>query len=479
MSDFNTANELASELLSACYYESNEPCFKLTKIVLHRGSDSDDRVVVENDGQSDWTGQTILLVAISIVSLLAMAALAIDVVTLYVARGETQRAADAAALAAAKAIADSSYTTLSPGDGNLATTKTLAQTMATASVNAILPHNRVAGMQPTIVGTPSFTYPATPPNSNPHVAVTLQVTNLPTFFARIWGPRAITASATATAEVYNPANITTQYTPITPRNVKPWLVANKDPIQGNQFVNTTTWEIETGVVAETFNLTLDCNGPPYRPPCGIPHNPPGTPSANQVEYVPAQVTANANNVCPSLCTGGSDYEQSIECADANTYAYLNCGGGATNIMWDNTVNPGGRNRASASGARCLIHALGTGTNQGQDILDPSPWPNNPMQITAQSGPLSGNVVSTSNSIVTVPVIDTTTPLPAIGGNVTIIGFLQGFINWVAPGPGDGTHGDMNLTVLNVVGCNANANGANAVVGGTGTSPIPVRLITPP
>ena len=44
-------------------------------------------------------GQTIILVAIALVSLLAMAALAIDVTTLYVARGEMQRAADAAALA--------------------------------------------------------------------------------------------------------------------------------------------------------------------------------------------------------------------------------------------------------------------------------------------------------------------------------------------------------------------------------------------
>ena len=41
-------------------------------------------------------GQTIILVAVSVVSLLAMAALAVDVVTLYVAKGEIQHAADAA-----------------------------------------------------------------------------------------------------------------------------------------------------------------------------------------------------------------------------------------------------------------------------------------------------------------------------------------------------------------------------------------------
>ena len=42
-------------------------------------------------------GVTIVLVALAMVTILAMAALSIDVVTLYVARSEAQRAADAAA----------------------------------------------------------------------------------------------------------------------------------------------------------------------------------------------------------------------------------------------------------------------------------------------------------------------------------------------------------------------------------------------
>ena len=79
-----------------------------------------------HSGKPSERGQTIILVAISLVSLLAMAALAIDVVTLYVARGEIQRAADAAALAGAHAIADSGATTLSSGDSNLAGAETVA-----------------------------------------------------------------------------------------------------------------------------------------------------------------------------------------------------------------------------------------------------------------------------------------------------------------------------------------------------------------
>src|SRR5258708_16284174 len=72
-------------------------------------------------------GQTIALVAVAILGFLAMAALAIDLTTLYVAHGEIQRAADAAALAGAKAFVDSGVTT-SPSNTSL---HTLAQTLAT------------------------------------------------------------------------------------------------------------------------------------------------------------------------------------------------------------------------------------------------------------------------------------------------------------------------------------------------------------
>ena len=54
MSNFNTANDLASQLVWGRYYQGNEPCFKLTKIIFHRGFASEDKVVIENDGQTDW-----------------------------------------------------------------------------------------------------------------------------------------------------------------------------------------------------------------------------------------------------------------------------------------------------------------------------------------------------------------------------------------------------------------------------------------
>src|ERR1700690_1018171 len=99
-------------------------------------------------------GQTMIFVAISIVSLLALAALAIDIVTLYVARTEIQRAADAAALAAAKAVADSGVTSLQSVDPQLPAAQTLAQNMAaapvTAMINAGSSINLVSGAPPTL-----------------------------------------------------------------------------------------------------------------------------------------------------------------------------------------------------------------------------------------------------------------------------------------------------------------------------------------
>jgi hypothetical protein len=56
MSDFNTANDLASQLIWGRTYQGDQPCFKLAKVVFHHGNglDSDDRVVVEDDGKGDW-----------------------------------------------------------------------------------------------------------------------------------------------------------------------------------------------------------------------------------------------------------------------------------------------------------------------------------------------------------------------------------------------------------------------------------------
>jgi hypothetical protein len=436
-------------------------------------------------------GQTIILVAISMVSLLAMAALAIDIVTLYVARSEIQRAADAAALAGAKAISDSGVTTLQAADPNLPAAQTLAQNMATAAVTGLVNVNStlnlVAGVPPTLVTATPIPVDWTR-QGNPHVTISLQRSNLPTFFSKIWTRSAPSVTATATAEVYNPSNLAT-FTPIAPLSVKPWLVANVDPHNATgtpQFVDVATGAVEENVTGEQLNLIADCkNG---QPNCQLRNgrNPPKANPPDEVDYVPLQVSSppNTRNVCPACAAGTTDYEQSIACADATTYVTPTCGGGAPNAVWSDTFNPRGLAGLSATGTECLIHAAGPGPWDGatnlQDKLNfPPAWPATPAQMTAESGPQIGNLVTTSSSVVTIPIIDVSVALPASPGQVTVVGFMQAFINQINPNPGPPNPGDINITVLNVSGCSSTDNGAKAVVGGAGTSPIPVRLITPP
>jgi hypothetical protein len=154
---------------------------------------------------------------------------------------------------------------------------------------------------------------------NPHITVKLQSNNLPSFFSKIWGGTGTVVTASATAEAYNPGNVQ-NFVPISPKAVKPWLVANIDPNSGNPFITTTSGNIETNVppvIGETLNLTADCVAP--GPGCtllgGLPPPPPGigqytSSSYPQVEYVPAVVTPPSTpnpNVCPSTCTGATDY----------------------------------------------------------------------------------------------------------------------------------------------------------------------------
>ena len=83
--------------------------------------------------------------AVSLVALLGMAALSIDVVTLYVARGEAQRAADAAALAGARMFATTSFATFS---GSLTASEICASAGpgSSSAVNIVAENDRPENM---------------------------------------------------------------------------------------------------------------------------------------------------------------------------------------------------------------------------------------------------------------------------------------------------------------------------------------------
>ena len=178
------------------------------------------------------------LVAVAMFSIIAIAALSIDIGTLYEASAEAQRSADAAALAAARVLSLSGIT----GDpanssGEWATACAAAATVA----QAVASQDTVGGAVPANV---NVTFIAGDGQSdcgygggagaasfgvNPTVTVHVQQTNLPTYFARIWGRTGNSASATATAEVFNPSETAALYgttTPVQPRCVKPLVVPN-------------------------------------------------------------------------------------------------------------------------------------------------------------------------------------------------------------------------------------------------------------
>ena len=175
-----------------------------------------------------------LLVVVAMLSMLGVIALAIDVITLYSARSETQRAADAAAIAAAKMLVDMGVTT-----DPTATVPTAAQIdAATRAAQGVATKGVIAG-QAIQTADVTLTFPGASTAAfvvNPRVTVTVQNTNLPTFFSRIWSRAALTVRASATAEGFNPSNSATitgtTAVPIMPRCVKPFIVPNCDPLHG-------------------------------------------------------------------------------------------------------------------------------------------------------------------------------------------------------------------------------------------------------
>jgi hypothetical protein len=133
-----------------------------------------------------------------------------------------------------------------------------------------------------------------------------------------------------------------------------------------------------------------------------------------------------------------------------------------------------------AGVRCLIHASNLGLGQGQDAWV-APTSTTPYTITAgSSNPLvqggskikSGDNISTSNSVVTVPIFNGA----VVGGQVNVVGFLQVFIDEVQSSPNcaPGVNSCVKGHILNVLGCGATL-GSPAITQGSSVA-IPVRLI---
>ena len=431
----------------------------------------------------DERGVTMVLIALAMVSLLAMAALAIDITTLYVARSEAQNAADAAALAGAKMFVTSGVTSVSGGAPPIAFTD-VCQTAGPGNTAAANRQAEAAASQNNVAGTPAAVLQISCDSSqpeNPRITVTVQRTALPTFFARIWNRASSTITATATAEAFNASGSTV---PIQTESVKPWFVPNCDPARivaspggnpncpagGGQnydyFVNPDSTIANNGAYLgsplQLLRITTASTSP-------IPTNPPAT-SRFYVTDIPLDPPVAA---CPDTnavsCdqVGTNDYRDNIACASKQK---VTCGQSFP------VRRPNGYGQLTRDGVQCLIHAEGTGLNRGQDVfvsggtlpVTINPGANNPNPTLSGNGALN---ISRSDSIVTVPLYNgqnLCTGGPCVSG--TVVGFLQIGITQSQP-PGQP---QVEGVILNAVGCGA--PGATNPISGGGVAPIPIRLI---
>ena len=421
-------------------------------------------------------GVTVFIVAAGMVSLLAMAVLAIDVVTLYVASGQAQQAADAAALAGAAAFSSSGFTS-APSIVPQSSVCNGSSGDADMRAQAVASKFKISGTAPTSVVTScNFTEV-----ENPQLTVTVERTGLPTFFARIWGNSSASGvKATAKAEAYNPSfNPGSPSSPqIDVSGVKPWLVFNCDrpPCVARKFIASNYAVANVGLMGQPIILRLiDSSTDPtsVTTPQEIP-----TPQIVAFYAIdpPAPVSCPSASAvsCNQIGTGppGLFYHDNIACRGT---AHFTCGQPPINspgqIQVD-TRSLGNLQARTDPGTQCLIHANALGPAQGQDTFTTGVLPvtiaggsnnPNPLLRTAAS-------ISRSDSVVTVPVFNCPAPPAACDGTVQppIVGFLQLGIQSV-PVPGD-----ISVVVLNVAACNPSNTGNP--ISGAGTSPVPVRLI---
>jgi hypothetical protein len=428
-------------------------------------------------GRRRENGLVILLVAVVLLFVVgAMAALAIDVVSLYSARSEAQLAADGAALAGARALANSGMTSKTTDTTLAANAENMARLVATQ----VAIHNEVGGRK-LVAAEVTVTFNNADPTypTNPRVTVQTRRADLPAFFSRIWGNNALAVAASATAEVYNPSGVDglgQTVIPVAPTCVKPWLLPNIDPTQTNPagpaiFDRTTGAIVNSGLVGQGWPVA----NPGLSAVCGDCSG--GLPTPTSGRYYPGRIDSTdfpvPTQALPACSAAFNPYQQAIAGCVTRPIA---CGENATiNVDASPYVpNTTDRDVDTVQAASCLIHYSAAAGET--DSVDPANVPSPPFHFLAGTrNPVAGargNDVLVSDSLVTMPVFDSTSGV-APTNPVTVIGFLQVFLN---PSGNAMAGNQIPVTIINMVGCGTDASGT--AIQGNGPSAVPVRLVSP-
>jgi Tfp pilus assembly protein PilE len=413
--------------------------------------------VKPNEFRKAQRGVTLVVVALALVVIALLAGLAIDMVALYVARSEAQRAADAGALAGAEQFVNSGFTS-----GGI--TQAAVTTLATNAATAMAEQNKMAGQTLTAtnitVPPPDFSRPGNP-------LITVQVSKpVPTFFMNIIGLNNMTVATSATAEAYSPGKTAGTGPTVCAQCLKPFLMPNCDP---------------NHLAPANPSCTGDANGNKggyFVNPDGSLANPGNYPNGVvgeqwtlHTQQVPShwyEVTLDgAQNKSPN------GWQKQVTQCDADM---ISCGSTLT-LLNGKGVGP------NDEAVSCLI-TYGNGcTHQSAtstDTVTVNPGGDPPYTITAGAGnPFvpAGSTIQQSASIVTVPLYDGS-DVNSGTATVTVVGYMQVFLQGISHKGNDDT---ITATILNVSSCGKGgscAAGSGTVTGG-GQTFIPVRLVQHP
>lgn len=369
------------------------------------------------------SGVTLVLVGLMLTGFCGIAALAVDVGVAYGARGSAQTAADAAALAGA-------FTFLKPANTQPAAATNAA--IAMAGANVVLGSAAVITASDVTVDTANQ-------------RVTVQVSRsggggVPAFFAQALGFTHFDVLATATAEASPVATGSICLRPI--------------------FVPNTILSSESPAQACTDGQTILGSDGKLSP--WVQANPQLLGSLETIRPTsPQGALAPSQYYSLDFSNGSGGGASTYECALGSPLA--SCG-----------ISP-------------AVAACGTSyptengdmkqpTIQGiANLMGPSPdaWVGEGAYQSASS-----TVKDTSNQLIVAPVWDDCCPTCAIGpggGNVTIIGFSNWFVEGVDTG---GSDPGVIANFVNAAGCGAGGGGNGGGAATNASFGIPVRLVTP-